>query len=329
MEIDVEEVNVNFDWLETTLTQNGYYEIGEDEETGKFQPVLIPDWQEGDDYDIKVEVPEPTPTPPTFVSTEINQNGNYEMVEGQNGWQPEIVQNPDPLENYDLEINVPQTITNPLETLTNKRLQREGTFSISDLMEDSTNYSGITKDSNLIVDLPDYPPITSQKILNLTQNTVNSQTIYPDPGEFWNSIQYSVNVDKRIQLSINDFKFQVENKSSLSFTKQNVNWNYNLTSSSGNFSALAVIYEFGDKYQVGFRRVDDGASQNFLGPSEAIGNYMYEAVVSGSYQNGDSKIICRNQDLLTGFNMRNSSADRVNIYCYLPKSDYLITDFGN
>ena len=101
---------MNFDWLDTTLTQNGYYEIDEDEETGFYKPVLIENWQEGDDYDIKVEVPEPTPTPPTFISTEINQNGKYEMVESQNEWQPEIVQNPDPMENYDLDINVPQTI---------------------------------------------------------------------------------------------------------------------------------------------------------------------------------------------------------------------------
>lgn len=183
MEIDVEEVNVNFDWLETTLTQNGYYEIGEDEETGKFQPVLIPDWQEGDDYDIKVDIPQPTPTPPTFVSTEIIQNGKYEMVEGQNGWQPEVVQNPDPLENYDLEISVPQTITNPLETLTNKRIYSEGVVTISDLMANPSTNQGITKESTLNVNLyiPDvrFNPITNNNV----DYTLGQLT--QDPSEYF------------------------------------------------------------------------------------------------------------------------------------------------
>lgn len=143
MEIDVENVNVDFDWLESTLTQNGHYEIIEDEETGEYKPELIGDWQEGDEYDFLIQVP--------------------------------------------------QTI-NPLETLTNKRLQSEQTYTISSLMQDSTNNAGITKNSTLIVDLPDYPPTTSQKILNLTQNTTNPQTIYPNPGEYWDSIQYNVNV---------------------------------------------------------------------------------------------------------------------------------------
>lgn len=45
-----------------------------------------------------------------------------------------------------------------LEKLTNKRLQSEITYTVSDLMSDQSK-DGITKDSTLIVDLPDYPPI--------------------------------------------------------------------------------------------------------------------------------------------------------------------------
>lgn len=61
-------------------------------------------------------------------------------------------------------------------------------------MTDSANNAGITKESTLIVDLPDYPPTSSQKTLNLVANTTTAQTIYPPTGEYWNSIRYSVNV---------------------------------------------------------------------------------------------------------------------------------------
>jgi hypothetical protein len=61
-------------------------------------------------------------------------------------------------------------------------------------MSDPTNKAGITKNSTLIVDIPDYPPTSSQKQLNLVANTTTTQTIYPPNGEYWNSIKYSVNV---------------------------------------------------------------------------------------------------------------------------------------
>ena len=241
MEIDVENVDVNFDWLDTTLTQNGYYEIGEDEETGEFKPVLIPDWQEGDDYDIKVEVPEPTPTTPTFISTEINQNGKYEMVEGQNGWQPEIVQNPDPQENYDLEINVPQTITNPLETLTNKRIYSEGVVTISDLMTNPLTNQGITKESTLNVDLyiPDvrFNPITN----NNTDYTLGQLT--QDPQEYFtrNSI-VKANISPKILLDFNKFKINTNT----------ISLNYSSGSSSGisiplnQYSSITLVIRMND-----------------------------------------------------------------------------------
>lgn len=229
VEIDVENVN-NFDWLQTNLTENGYYEIEEDEETGKLKPVIIPNWQEGDDFGIRINVspifdsttingngsynmierndgwkPELVSNPdisqdydievdvvPTFDSTTINGNGSYNMVEGNNGWKPELVSNPDPSKTYDLKIQVPQTI-NLLETITNKRLQSETTYTISSLMNDPTNNAGITKNSTLIVDVPDpvYPTITFNTITNnnstytLSQLT-NNQSDYFDKDSIIN-----------------------------------------------------------------------------------------------------------------------------------------------
>ena len=55
-----------------------------------------------------------------------------------------------------------------LQTLTNKRLQSETTYTINELMDSSTrdNCWGITKDSTLIVDIPEpvYPEITFNTI---------------------------------------------------------------------------------------------------------------------------------------------------------------------
>lgn len=103
----------------------------------------------------------------------------------------------------EIHVQVPEV---QLETITNKRLQSEQTYTVSNLMQDPTNNAGITKNSTIIVDLPDYPPTSSQKTLTLTQNTTTAQTIYPPAGEYWDSIRYSVNVPNPInQLNKNNF----------------------------------------------------------------------------------------------------------------------------
>lgn len=48
-------------------------------------------------------------------------------------------------------------------------------------------------------------PVSTQKVLNITENTVSPQTIYPPTGEYWDSIQYTVNVTKKYKLSLFDF----------------------------------------------------------------------------------------------------------------------------
>ena len=162
-----------------------------------WKPELVSNPDISQDYDIEINVN------PTFDSTTINDNGIYNMIEGNNGWKPQLVSNPDPLQTYNLNIQVPQTI-NPLETITNKRLQSETTYTISSLMKNPTNNAGISKNSTIIVDLPNYPPTSSQKTLTLTQNTTTPQTIYPPTGEYWNSIRYSVNVNNSINYNLSN-----------------------------------------------------------------------------------------------------------------------------
>lgn len=60
-----------------------------------------------------------------------------------------------------------------LEKLTNKRLQSEITYTVSDLMSDQSK-DGITKDSTLIVDLPDYPQINYYNVNNFYYYYQNS-----------------------------------------------------------------------------------------------------------------------------------------------------------
>lgn len=124
----------------------------------------------------------------TFTITSNNQTYTIEQLMQLNQYSPSSYNGLS--KTCSIRVQIPEN----LETLTDKRLQSEQTYTVSNLMQDPTNNIGITKNSTLIVDLPDYPPTTSQKILNLTTNTTSPQTIYPPSGEYWNSIRYSVNV---------------------------------------------------------------------------------------------------------------------------------------
>lgn len=69
-----------------------------------------------------------------------------------------------------LQVNV-----NPLETITNQRLDSEKTYTVSDLMQDPTNKAGITKDSTFVVDVPDHlETITNQRLNSETTYTISS-----------------------------------------------------------------------------------------------------------------------------------------------------------
>lgn len=325
--------------LQSNLTENGYYEIEEDEETGKFKPVIIQNWQQGDDYDFRVNVnptfdstninengsysmvegnmgwkPQLVSNPdisqeydievnvnPTFESTTINGNGFYNMVKRDNGWKPELVSNPDLLETYDLNIQVPQTI-NPLETLTNKRLQSEQTYTISNLMQDPTNNEGITKNSTIIVDIPDYPPTTTQKQLTLTENTSSSQTIYPPSGEYWDSIRYSVSVN----VKINRFYISTNYETLTNFTTySNAISNFIINS----HEAVVRIVESGTSYTVNLLVNNDTSNKSITLPYDSgkVNKYVKFGTTNGSsilklcYNNNSSIIEINDESLDVNF----------------------------
>lgn len=284
-----------------------------------WKPELVSNPDISQDYDIEVDIV------PKFESTTINSNGSYNMVEGNNGWKPELVSNPDPSETYNIKIQVPQTI-NLLETLTNKRLQSETTYTISSLMSNPTNNAGITKNSTVIVDVPDpvYPTITFNTITN--NNTYTLSQLTSNQSEYFDK-DSSLNVNVKINLLISDFKLVNENNLMFSFNKQNINWSYSIGSSQGTYAALAYIYECQDFYKIGIIRVDDGGSFNFTRRSDAIGNYMYESTVSGSVTSGVIKIYCKNKSLLYLYDYGNGTGDRVESEILLYKDNYLITSF--
>lgn len=224
-------------------------------------------------------------------------------------------------------VNVPQQpIFNPLEVLTNKRLDQEQIYTISDLMNDPINNAGITKNSTLIVDLPDFPPTTSQKILNLTENTTSPQTIYPPTGEYWNSIHYSVNV--KINLSISDIQLGDDVNNRYSLNKQSINWTYNLGSSVGRYGGAIVISELSNYYYLYLVRVEDNGANLLHKADGAIGNYIYESTCFGPNTNGQISIFLKNKIISTLYDYGNDNADLNHCSLYLYKTDYLITDFG-
>lgn len=129
-----------------------------------------------------------------LIDVEIKNNGYYTISD--------LMQ--DPTNEYDgvlkesiINVNVEEEPPYPeikLETLSNKRLQSETVYTVSDLMTDSQNYDGITKESTLVVDLPDYPPTYEEGILNLTGAA--SGTLYPSAGvDYFDKVRYTVTVD--------------------------------------------------------------------------------------------------------------------------------------
>lgn len=204
--INVDNLSVDFELLESELIQNGYY-LYEENENGDMVPKLIENYNEGDEYDIRVNVPqqqlnlqEKTVNVTNETTTEIvtpdNEfNGlskvtiNNEVVIPTINLQEKTINvtnetisedvTPDEGFNGLSRVTVNNDVIVPtLETLTNKRIQKES-ISVSDLMSNPTNDEGITKQSTLIVDIPDpvYPTITFDEITNNGTYTLDQLTI--------------------------------------------------------------------------------------------------------------------------------------------------------
>jgi hypothetical protein len=118
-------------------------------------------------------------------------------------------------------------------------------------MSDPTNKAGITKNSTLIVDIPDYPPTSSQKQLNLVANTTTAQTIYPPNGEYWNSIKYSVNVPNPVYPTVT-FNTITNNNTTYTLSQLTSNQSqYFNKNSTINVSTLQIYFKTKFKYSRG------------------------------------------------------------------------------
>lgn len=237
------------------------------------------------------------------------------MVEGNNGWKPELVSNPDPSQTYNLTIQVPQTI-NTLETLTNKRLQSEQTYTISTLMNDPTNNAGITKNSTLIVDVPEpvYPEINFNTITTNNIQFSLSQLTSNQSEYFSKNSTIKCNITPTpITYGINYFRFSTDGiNTKRKLTKVNSNTN-------------VQVYDGQELIRMG---VDNNTGRiwlNFIlnsGPWTATvsaGDYYTCAnFVSGSgsridfYDNNDN------------FLFANGTSSQQNAYTYLPNTLYYI-----
>jgi hypothetical protein len=112
----------------------------------------------------------------------------------------------------EIHVQVPQ-ITNPLETLTNKRLQSETTYTISSLMSDPTNNAGITKNSTIIVDVPDpiYPTVTFNTITNNNSTYTLSRLTNNLSEYFSKDSTITTNINTKRQISKNNFYLNTSN----------------------------------------------------------------------------------------------------------------------
>lgn len=207
----------------------------------------------------------------TFTITSNNQTYTVEQLMQLNQYLPASYNGLS--KTCSIRVQVPEN----LETLTNKRLQSEQTYTISNLMQDPTNNVGITKNSTLIVDLPDYPPTASQKILTLTENTSSAQTIYPPAGEYWDSIRYSVSVN----IKINRFYISTNYATLTNFTiYSNPISNFIINSRE----AVVRITETGTIYTVNLLVNNDNSNKSITLPYDSgkINKYVKYGTTNGS-----------------------------------------------
>ena len=272
-----------------------------------WKPELVSNPDISQDYDITVKVN------PIFDSTTINGNGSYNMIEGNNGWKPELVSNPDPSETYDIKIQVPQTI-NPLETITNKRLQSETTYTISSLMSDSTNNAGITKDSTIIVDVPEpvYPEITFNTITQNNSTYTLSQITNNQSEYFSRNSVINCNITNPIKQTIRYVGF-TESGSRINFTKGVSGNSYPVYAGQ---EVVTVNKEYG-QWAVRFYGND-------------LGGWTYNCtgndyIIIGNY-NTDGTVRFYNTSGVKLFTIIDQTSNNQNYVIYLPENLYEFTN---
>ena len=103
-----------------------------------------------------------------------------------------------PDEGYDgmRSVSVVTNVPSNNETWTNKRFISNNTYTISNLMNDSTK-DGISKDSTVVIDVP-VPSITQISNYSITSNGNNQNISIPTGYDAVDSISVNVNVKTRI-----------------------------------------------------------------------------------------------------------------------------------
>lgn len=149
-----------------------------------------------------------------------------------------IYQPTSPIDGYNkVTVSVPQTQN---ELLQNKRITSNGNYTVQNLMNNPTDYDGISKTSNLIVDIPT-PDITQISNYSITQNGTQSVPI-PSGYDAVDSISLNVQIPSS-SLEINNILWPNNTRKLINtFTKRTTSGN--VTFSSG---YLCVIVDSPDQ----------------------------------------------------------------------------------
>lgn len=211
-------------------------------------------------------------------------------------------------------VTVNNNVTIPtLETLTNKRLQSEQTYTVSSLMTDSANNAGITKESTLIVDLPDYPPTSGQLTLDLKSNTSGTGFTTVDPiseinKDYFSSVRYRVNVPTTF--GINYYKYSDSSGTKRKLIKYTTNTNVLV------YSGQEIIRMTEDNNTIQISYVLNSGQWTM---SISAGTY---ASIANYSSNGLIRFYDINDNFLFGISDTNNGTDESIIY--LSKSIYWI-----
>lgn len=168
----------------------------------------------------------------------------------------------------------PKLYSNMVGSVFSDSLLKVGVANINDIgqysPEDFGDYWFIRE---INVNIP--TPTSSQKTLTLTQNTITPQTIYPPAGEYWNSIQYSVNVTPFFNIT----KARASNTTSYltGITQLTANQQYTIYQGQESF----FVEKRGSSWTVLYVR-DAGSQFNWNVSSDATKAYAWRGQITSS-----------------------------------------------
>lgn len=202
-----------------------------------------------------------------------------------------------------VEVLAPQI---ELETLTNKRIISNGNKIISDLMT-NPDYDGITKDSNLIIDIPT-PDITQITNYSITSN--GNQNI-PIPSGYDAVDSINVNVNVPTKLNINRLIFNGTDIQTINLTKVTTDIQVTIPA----YRSISYIVDNTDYYQLSYLRNNSSVSRTIWLYGGTVANYYYALGTSDTGSNFMS-IYYNNNEIMRVFDpiTNDSTADSQFLY---------------